>query len=204
MKPKAIDVKPLRNYMLQITFNNGEIRIFDVKPYLEYIGFKELKDDELFKTVKIAGLSIEWDNGSDICPDELYNNSKETKQAINKAKKRLEELSNDEHERYLADLREKYTRDQYEIQAYGYDKGIEEGRKEGKLEGIIEGRKEKSIEIAKSLLAQNIDIEVIIKCTGLTKEEIEKLKNNIKKGCKNGIRKANLTINGTKNIQSNK
>lgn len=104
---------------------------------------------------------------------------KETKQAINKAKKRLEELSNDEHERYLADLREKYTRDQYEIQAYGYDKGIEEGRKEGKLEGIIEGRKEKSIEIAKSLLAQNIDIEVIIKCTGLTKEEIEKLKNNI-------------------------
>lgn len=104
---------------------------------------------------------------------------KETKQAINKAKKRLEELSNDEHERYLAELREKYTRDQYEIQAYGYDKGVEEGRKEGKLEGIIEGRKEKSIEIAKSLLAQNIDIEVIIKCTGLTKEEIEKLKNNI-------------------------
>lgn len=105
---------------------------------------------------------------------------KETKQAINKAKKRLGELSNDEHERYyLAELREKYTRDQYEIQAYGYDKGVEEGRKEGKLEGIIEGRKEKSIEIAKSLLAQNIDIEVIIKCTGLTKEEIEKLKNNI-------------------------
>lgn len=105
---------------------------------------------------------------------------KETKQAINKAKKRLEELSNDEHERYLADLREKYTRDQYEIQAYGYDKGVEEGRIEGKKEGIkegkLEGRKEKSIEIAKNLLAQNIDIEVIINCTGLTKEEINKIK----------------------------
>lgn len=105
---------------------------------------------------------------------------KETKQAINKAEKRLEELSNDEHERYLADLREKYTRDQYEIQAYGYDKGVEEGRIEGKKEGIkegkLEGRKEKSIEIAKNLLAQNIDIEVIINCTGLTKEEINKIK----------------------------
>ena len=105
---------------------------------------------------------------------------KETKKAINKAKKRLEELSNNEHERYLAELREKYTRDQYEIQAYGYDKGVEEGkiegRKEGKLEGIIEGRKEKSIEIAKSLLTQNIDMEVIIKCTGLTKEEINEIR----------------------------
>lgn len=164
MNPRAIDVKPLKNYILEITFNNGEKKIFDVKPYLEYIQFKELKDDKLFKTVKIAGLSIEWDNGADICPDELYNNSKETKQAINKAKERLQELSNDEHERYLAELREKYTKDQYEIQAYGYDKGIEEGKKE------------KSIEIAKKLLSQNIDIEIIIECTGLTKEEIKKLK----------------------------
>lgn len=171
MRPRAIDVKPLKNYMLEVTFNNGEKRIFDVKPYLEYVGFEALKDEKLFKTVKVAGLSIEWDNGSDICPDELYNNSKEvkeTKQAINKAKERLQELSNDEHERYLAELREKYTRDQYEIQAYGYDKGKEEG--------IEEGKKEKSIEIAKELLSQDIDIEIIIKCTGLTKEEINKIR----------------------------
>lgn len=73
MKPKAIEVKPLQNYTLQITFDNGESGIFDVKPYLEYIQFKDLKNEELFKTVKIAGLSIEWDNGADICPDELYN-----------------------------------------------------------------------------------------------------------------------------------
>lgn len=31
----------------------------------------------MFNTVKIAGLSIEWENGTDICPDELYNNSKD-------------------------------------------------------------------------------------------------------------------------------
>lgn len=76
MRPKAIEVKPLENYMLLIKFENGEEKIFDVKPYLDHKAFCELKNKELFKTVKIEGLSIEWANGADICPDELYNNSK--------------------------------------------------------------------------------------------------------------------------------
>ena len=37
---------------------------------------QELKNEKNFNTVKIAGLSIEWANGVDICPNELYNNSK--------------------------------------------------------------------------------------------------------------------------------
>ncbi len=27
----------------------------------------------------VSGISIEWENGADICPDELYNNAKEIK-----------------------------------------------------------------------------------------------------------------------------
>lgn len=76
MRPKAIDVKPLKNYMIEVVFDNGEIKIFDVKPYLKFKLFEELEDENKFKKVKIAGLSIEWENGADICPDELYNNSK--------------------------------------------------------------------------------------------------------------------------------
>lgn len=76
MRPKAIDVKPLNNYILEIVFENGEKKQFDVKPYLKFKSFEELKDEKKFKKVKIAGLSIEWENGADICPDELYNNSK--------------------------------------------------------------------------------------------------------------------------------
>ena len=75
MRPKALKVRPLENYILEIEFNNGEIKRFDVKPYLNHKAFKQLKNPEIFKTVKIAGLSIEWQNGADICPDELYNNS---------------------------------------------------------------------------------------------------------------------------------
>lgn len=76
MRPKAIDVKPLNNYMLELIFENGEKKQFDVKPYFKFKLFEELKDIEKFNKVKIAGLSIEWENGADICPDELYNNSK--------------------------------------------------------------------------------------------------------------------------------
>lgn len=75
MVPKAIDVKVLENYELELLFNNNEKRIFDVKPYFKFEIFKKLKEDDEFNKVKISGLSIEWDNGADICPDELYNNS---------------------------------------------------------------------------------------------------------------------------------
>jgi len=75
MRPKAKKVKPLEDYILEIEFDNGEIKRFDVKPYLNHKIFEELKNIKIFNTVKIAGLSIEWENGVDICPDELYNNS---------------------------------------------------------------------------------------------------------------------------------
>ena len=42
------------------------------------------------------------------------------------------------------------------------------------------GKKESKIEIAKKLLAMNLPLEQIVEATELTKEEIEKLKNNIK------------------------
>ena len=41
--------------------------------------------------------------------------------------------------------------------------------------GMQKGAKQKQIEIAKKMLENKMDIETIIKITGLTKEEIEKL-----------------------------
>ena len=73
--PQAVNVAPLPDYCLLVTFGNDEKRIFDVKPYLEFKPFKELKNPAIFNTVKPAGLSVEWVHGQDICPDELYCNS---------------------------------------------------------------------------------------------------------------------------------
>lgn len=59
------DVKPKDNYLLNLTFENGEKRQFDMKPYLDFGIFQELKDLRLFKTVKTSFDSIEWDNEAD-------------------------------------------------------------------------------------------------------------------------------------------
>ena len=102
---------------------------------------------------------------------------------IKKAKEVLEQISNDEYERYLADLREKMILDKKSLESYGYNKGLEEGLEQGIQQGIEQGiqqgiqqaSKAKSIEIAKKLLAKKIDIETIIESTGLSKEEIQSL-----------------------------
>ena len=49
MRPKAIEVKILDNYELEILFDNSERRIFDVKPYFKFELFKKLQDKNEFK-----------------------------------------------------------------------------------------------------------------------------------------------------------
>lgn len=75
VRPKAIDVEPRNDYTLLVCFDNGEKKIFDVKPYIRGSWFGELKDMTNFNTVHVAGLSVEWANGQDICPDRLYEDS---------------------------------------------------------------------------------------------------------------------------------
>ena len=94
---------------------------------------------------------------------------------IEKARRVLEEMSQDKNERYLAELRQKYIMDQKAIEDAGYDKGYDSGHNTGHDSGTLEGRKERSIEIAKKMKEENMDISTITKITGLTKEEIEKL-----------------------------
>ena len=76
MNPRVINVKPEQNYSLLLTFNNGEVKRFDVKPYLEIGIFKELQDLSVFNSVKPFLGSIQWVNGVDLCPDTLYMDSK--------------------------------------------------------------------------------------------------------------------------------
>jgi hypothetical protein len=75
-------VKPLENYHLLLTFENDEERIFDMNDYLEKGIFSELKDYNLFNTVSIKFDTIEWENGADLDPELLYQESKITQPII--------------------------------------------------------------------------------------------------------------------------
>ena len=72
MNPRVVHVQAEQNFKLLITFNNGEKKSFDVKPYLGIGVFKELQDVSLFNSVKPFLGSIQWANGLDLCPDTLY------------------------------------------------------------------------------------------------------------------------------------
>ncbi len=100
----------------------------------------------------------------------------EENKAIKKAIGELEQVSGDEKIRRIAELKEKYIRDEQASLEYAKDEGYKTGKEEGRKAGIEEGRNERNLDIAKNLLKQNIAIDIISKATGLTQEEIEKLK----------------------------
>jgi len=122
---------------------------------------------------------------------EMKDNNKE----IQKAKKILEEISQDEHEIYLAELREKYIMDQNDIEAAGYDKGlkqgleqgikqgleqgleqgIEQGLEQGIEQGLEQGQKQMQYLIVKKLKSKKMSLKDISEITGLSVEEINKI-----------------------------
>ncbi len=68
-------VKAIPDYKLILTFENGEIRQFDMIPLLDTRIFKELKDVAMFNTVRISFDTIVWQNEADLDPEILYTNS---------------------------------------------------------------------------------------------------------------------------------
>lgn len=73
---EIIEVEGLEDYQLKLTFDNGEIKIKDMKPYLDKGIFKKLKDKKVFNNVKIKYGTVSWENDIDMCADSLYETSK--------------------------------------------------------------------------------------------------------------------------------
>lgn len=74
LQPRLTSVKALPDMKLHLIYETGEEILFGVSPYVEGSWYGELKDSAYFQSVKLlpGGIGIEWIDGQDISPHELY------------------------------------------------------------------------------------------------------------------------------------
>ncbi|MBR0091238.1 MAG: DUF2442 domain-containing protein [Lachnospiraceae bacterium] len=77
LQPRLTKVQPLPDCKLLLEYETGEVKQFDVTPYATGTWFGVLRDERYFKTVHLlpGGTGIEWADGQDIAPHELYDDS---------------------------------------------------------------------------------------------------------------------------------
>ena len=122
------------------------------------------------KKPKVADLLEKWlyvIGGDRKMMEECKKENEEIKEAV----EQLTQMSADEYERELYEIRERsrltYNTEMYEARR----KGMEEGKIKGKAEGKTEEKKK----IAKKMKEEGLDIELIKKITNLTEEQINLL-----------------------------
>jgi predicted transposase/invertase (TIGR01784 family) len=122
---------------------------------------KLLKEGKL----KAKGNLGEWINFF-IKPYEVMEEKKmdELDEKIRKAYEEFQKLNENEEERNLAEHRYMELKRIKHLKEYEFKSGI------------AEGEKQKQLEIAKKMLEDKVEVETIIKYTGLTKEEIENIR----------------------------
>lgn len=69
---KVISAIANDDFTLDLQFNDGKFKRLDIKPYLDFPVFRELKDVGKFKRIKIVFGTIQWENEQDISPETLY------------------------------------------------------------------------------------------------------------------------------------
>ena len=72
MNPFVMSVRTQDDYVLDLLFDNGERRLFDVKPYLTLGVFARLQNLALFRRARVVSGSVEWPDDLDLSYDTLY------------------------------------------------------------------------------------------------------------------------------------
>ena len=168
-------------YKKVILVNIDSFNHFKVKePVLTFTtSCKELKEHDLYTSYHVILENI---------TDTNYNIDKEVRKfgEFLGLKLSIEELKEKYREdgKYMNIVKkvEKFMRDNNLVQYYDLEAShqyeIKDSYATGKNEGRKEGLQTRSIEIAKNLLNDHLDIDKIMKYTGLTKQEIMKLQQN--------------------------
>jgi hypothetical protein len=65
-------VEPQTDYSLILTFENGERKRFDMKPYLDRGIFRKLRNAEIFGAARVSFNTVSWGEDIDFDPEALY------------------------------------------------------------------------------------------------------------------------------------
>jgi len=77
----VVRVAPRDDFILELWFNTGDHRLFDMKPYLDRGVFTRLKDLATFKQAYVAFDTVCWPDDLDIAPETLFERSIPTRKA---------------------------------------------------------------------------------------------------------------------------
>ena len=71
----VVKVKARQGHLLDLEFENGEKRVFDMQPYLDKRPFNQLKNSPLFDLASVGHGTVIWPGNLDIAPETLYDRS---------------------------------------------------------------------------------------------------------------------------------
>ncbi len=77
MNPRVIQAECQPDHCISLTFENGERRFFDIRPYLDYPVFQVLRNLPYFLRGHAAHGTVAWSDELDFCPDTLYLESRQ-------------------------------------------------------------------------------------------------------------------------------
>ena len=65
-------VEYVKDYVLRLTFNNGEVRMVDFVPLMQKGICRKLKDINYFKSYTLDPFTVDWNNEIGFAPRYLY------------------------------------------------------------------------------------------------------------------------------------
>lgn len=144
-----------RDYNNEVITDKIEFHYIQLPKFIENV--EEIKEDEEIWLAYISNQLNKKEKGELI----------KMKKSIEEINTIVDEVMNDREVYNALTIRELNEYDRKAALSYAEEKGL--------AKGLAKGERKKQIEVAKKLLENKIDIDIIIKTTGLTKEEIENI-----------------------------
>ncbi|MDR0873902.1 MAG: DUF2442 domain-containing protein [Prevotellaceae bacterium] len=69
---RVVDVDYIKDFTMQVEFNDGKTKVIDFYPLLKGKQFEPLKERNNFIQFGLTDYTLEWYNGAEFSPEYLY------------------------------------------------------------------------------------------------------------------------------------